>query len=658
MKTLTVILGGLLAANASAFDLSKADWCLHLDPGGAKSLAQVEQLAGPAWQPVRVGKFWHDQGMGAEPAADAEPGTDVAWYRCEFQLPAALAGESLLLCMGAVDDLDTTFLNGRKVGETGKDTKRYWSAPRRYPVDRSVLRDTGPNVLLVRVVNLRDKGGISVLPVELLAEEAIARHEARIKAFNPLNLRLYTQEVVIVYASADEAAAAELAIAPLPGDKTWAFSGRWDDCNWEHLQMKKRMQTHGYKATFYLNSGVRQEPFGLSRFIAEPGRKLCADGFSLGGHGLRHRSLPNLDRNELLFEIAADRINIEQVTDRPVNSFCFAGSGYGQRHDRATRADVAEAVIRAGYHHTPTPIFARTEPGNASVLVSTVNLIAPGDKEADPGKFDWQLRKVLSDPRLREANPNLTVGIHVWHTDEGWSNLEKSLAKYAGNPDWWYCNQTEYAAYRYQSLHNRLEKSSTAGARAAYRLTRPLPGSLGGDVPLTVRIRNARVNEAFLAGAPLAVKRDDARVLVGVPNDPDAGLPQRIDHIENADNSAAPAAAHVSGDFEGVCFFAHADEAAGTLELLARNDGPAPLDRIVATLRLPLLYTDGVRYAPLEDLAPGASKRYSLALGPRREEPLYRRGRAYYVAQIDFRLNGVPGRIYATTRCRPGEQAK
>lgn len=80
-----------------------------------------------------------------------------AWYRRTFTLPAAMAGQELVLEIGAVDDMDLTVLDGRPVGRTGQDGQ--WNTPREYVLDAS-LTTAGEHVLAICMV---DTGGVGAI---------------------------------------------------------------------------------------------------------------------------------------------------------------------------------------------------------------------------------------------------------------------------------------------------------------------------------------------------------------------------------------------------------------------------------------------------------------------------------------------------------------
>jgi len=116
------------------------------------------------WTPARAGIRWEDDGL---PDYDG-----VAWYRLRFALPdqlqVAWGDQPLAVALGAVDDADETYLNGRKIGQTGRfppDGSTAYNAPRIYTFERSLL--ASDNVLAVRVSDLGGNGGIWRAPVAI-----------------------------------------------------------------------------------------------------------------------------------------------------------------------------------------------------------------------------------------------------------------------------------------------------------------------------------------------------------------------------------------------------------------------------------------------------------------------------------------------------------
>ena len=124
-----------------------------------------------AWETIAVPKRWEEAG---HPSYDG-----FAWYRTRFSLPPlpplppAAAGQSkavdggqgrsVYLELGKIDDVDETFVNGVRVGQTGAFPPQYrseWSTYRRYRVPADALNRGGQNVLAVRVYDGGGGGGI------------------------------------------------------------------------------------------------------------------------------------------------------------------------------------------------------------------------------------------------------------------------------------------------------------------------------------------------------------------------------------------------------------------------------------------------------------------------------------------------------------------
>ena len=85
----------------------------------------------------------------------------VVWFRKEIDLPASLASQPLTLALGKVDDADSTYINGVRVGYTSA-----YNQPRAYQVPAGLLRP-GRNVIAVRVLDTGGGGGITGEPAEV-----------------------------------------------------------------------------------------------------------------------------------------------------------------------------------------------------------------------------------------------------------------------------------------------------------------------------------------------------------------------------------------------------------------------------------------------------------------------------------------------------------
>jgi hypothetical protein len=138
-------------------------WRLTADPQSRLSADEVSQpdFDDSGWYTVTVPGTWESQ---VPQLADYD---GVVWYRKAFTLEKQ-PSRPVDLLLGAVDDEDWTYLNGKLVGHLGQDTNPddYWSAPRRYEIAPDDLR-AGANVLVVKVNDLRQTAGIVTGPVAL-----------------------------------------------------------------------------------------------------------------------------------------------------------------------------------------------------------------------------------------------------------------------------------------------------------------------------------------------------------------------------------------------------------------------------------------------------------------------------------------------------------
>lgn len=122
-------------------------WFLPNDTGSAEGASwKGPEVDTDAWKTMTLPTLWEDAG---EPDLNG-----VVWFRKTFDLPASAANATAELQLGMVDDIDTTWVNGVKVGTTVG-----YNIARKYPVSIGVLKP-GRNVVAVRVLDTGGGGGI------------------------------------------------------------------------------------------------------------------------------------------------------------------------------------------------------------------------------------------------------------------------------------------------------------------------------------------------------------------------------------------------------------------------------------------------------------------------------------------------------------------
>ncbi len=98
------------------------------------------------WSILTAPKQWEEQGLN---------GLDgIVWYRKTITLTAAQAGKDATLWLSKIDDCDTTFVNGVKIGSTCTYDKL-----RKYVVPGKLLKE-GKNVIAVKILDTGGGGGI------------------------------------------------------------------------------------------------------------------------------------------------------------------------------------------------------------------------------------------------------------------------------------------------------------------------------------------------------------------------------------------------------------------------------------------------------------------------------------------------------------------
>ncbi|MBN1764056.1 MAG: hypothetical protein JW860_02260 [Sedimentisphaerales bacterium] len=104
------------------------------------------ELSETDWQTMEIPNLWEDKGL---PELDG-----IVWFRKTIEIPKSWANKDLILNLGPIDDVDTTWFNGQEVG-----TLDGWDIPRKYTIPGRLVK-AGANQLVVRVIDYQGGGGI------------------------------------------------------------------------------------------------------------------------------------------------------------------------------------------------------------------------------------------------------------------------------------------------------------------------------------------------------------------------------------------------------------------------------------------------------------------------------------------------------------------
>jgi sialate O-acetylesterase len=119
------------------------------------------------WQAMKLPQTWENAGIDKD---------GVVWFRKTLDLPDGWEGQPLKLALGPIDDGDTTYVNGTKVGGLDASVNGGWQRERVYDVPKKLV-DQGKLTLAVRVVDLQGAGGIWGKPEQMTLARADGQGE-------------------------------------------------------------------------------------------------------------------------------------------------------------------------------------------------------------------------------------------------------------------------------------------------------------------------------------------------------------------------------------------------------------------------------------------------------------------------------------------------
>ena len=403
------------------------------------------------------------------------------------------------------------------------------------------------------------------------------------------------------FASPAQAAEAQIAIAPLPDGRKLAFTSRWDDSSWQHLERAEMFHRAGVTPMFFLN--------GDMKYYKEAVPKLKALGARFGNHTVGHPFLMESGVNLMFREVMENKLRIECFADTPNTSFAIPFN-WNSPLEPNRAAKLVKILVDGGIFVSsdwPMPSGGKGASEWMPGFTFKGNDTAPNDKE-----FYRNLTNAVNDVAKNPDYPKITFGIHSWCKPEGLLVQEKWLnaVKKQYGEEWWITDDAHYGAYRYEFFHARTKKLGVKGNTAVFEVLRHDPAFLGEVQPLTYTFGSVK---------PVKVEVQDA-----FPRE--LGLPEKIDRMENG----------VSAKFPALKLSVAVDEQKG--ELAYDFSGDAEVVQVVV-IPAPMWSNSRI-------LAKEKSK--IVSLGTASDQADYREGDHFYVVGVDFVHNGVRGRLYAT----------
>ena len=99
------------------------------------------------WDQITVPGQWEDQGYNDY--------NGYAWYRRSFRIKEIPSNTTIYILLGRIDDVDIVYLNGRKIGSSGKfppDFKTAYDRDRRYIIPADLLKENAMHFSDINVI--------------------------------------------------------------------------------------------------------------------------------------------------------------------------------------------------------------------------------------------------------------------------------------------------------------------------------------------------------------------------------------------------------------------------------------------------------------------------------------------------------------------------
>ena len=115
-----------------------------------------------------------------------------------------------------------------------------------------------------------------------------------------------------------------------PQGKRKALTFSYDDGQNFDRRLAELLRSHGMKGTFHLNSGRLGVKRNDEVFISADEVKEVYAGHEVACHGVEHRNLPTITRQQVVLEIQEDRKALEKITGGLVQGMSYAFGNYNQ----------------------------------------------------------------------------------------------------------------------------------------------------------------------------------------------------------------------------------------------------------------------------------------------------------------------------------------
>jgi sialate O-acetylesterase len=189
----------------------KGEWKFSI---GKRDEWVSENFNAQSWSKVKVPESWEDQGFHGY--------NGYAFYRKKITIKNHYKGHLFFLELGYIDDVDQVYFNGKLVGSTGSfppDYESAYDAKREYYIPENIVTFNEPNVIVVKVYDNVQRGGIVSGKPGLYASKA------------PLPIDLHLSGYWRF----------------MPGDKASYRNPQYNDNDWSSILVPSKWENQGYR---------------------------------------------------------------------------------------------------------------------------------------------------------------------------------------------------------------------------------------------------------------------------------------------------------------------------------------------------------------------------------------------------------------------------
>ena len=137
-------------------------WQTQVGPENMEFPGSIQKWMSNSLNDSEWSKTLIPEGWQADPKLNGFGG--VVWFRKTVEIPKEWEGKDLSVEFGPIDDMDISWINDYKLGEHMASNEFY--IPRKYTLPANKVK-AGPNVVVVRMLNIMGPGGINGTPSQL-----------------------------------------------------------------------------------------------------------------------------------------------------------------------------------------------------------------------------------------------------------------------------------------------------------------------------------------------------------------------------------------------------------------------------------------------------------------------------------------------------------